>query len=328
VTDRAVLLDVGHGNCTVFHIGNQVAVVDAGRGSTLLDYVREENVSEIEVVLLSHADQDHIAGLLGLLVEGILVKEVYVNPDALRNTAVWEDLAAELGRAWNAGRTVVKSTLSSGDSPIRIGLLELQVVAPSPVLVLSRSQRTATALNANSLSAVVRAVYDGRPIGIFPGDLDQVGFEKIVDPEIKMSAPLLVYPHHGGQSGADADKFATTLVSTVQPRWIVFSIGRGRYQTPRPDIVGAVRRSAPRARVVCTQLADHCATAVPGADPHHLNATVARGRDERRCCGGSLIMPLTSTLELLPDPGQHLTFIRANAGNALCQAVLPGSTTP
>ncbi len=77
------ILDVGHGNITILRDGYDVVVVDCGaRGSSLLEYLTRENISSINVIFLSHADQDHIGGLLTVLASSEFeVKEVYINSD-------------------------------------------------------------------------------------------------------------------------------------------------------------------------------------------------------------------------------------------------------
>ena len=40
-----------------------VVIVDTGPGSALLEYLVGRGITEVEAVILSHADQDHIGGL-------------------------------------------------------------------------------------------------------------------------------------------------------------------------------------------------------------------------------------------------------------------------
>ena len=61
------ILDVGHGNCAVLTDSKGIVVIDTGPGSALLEYLSEKNIKTIDVVLISHADQDHIGGLIQLL---------------------------------------------------------------------------------------------------------------------------------------------------------------------------------------------------------------------------------------------------------------------
>lgn len=61
------ILDVGHGNCAVIRDTKGIVVIDTGAGSALLEYLRQERILQIDVLILSHADKDHIGGLVGVL---------------------------------------------------------------------------------------------------------------------------------------------------------------------------------------------------------------------------------------------------------------------
>lgn len=77
------LLDVSHGNCAVIQDGNAVAVVDSPIGSLLLDTLTDMGVSTVSAAIISHADRDHLSGILSLLTnDNFQVERIYVNPDA------------------------------------------------------------------------------------------------------------------------------------------------------------------------------------------------------------------------------------------------------
>src|SRR5690242_18181534 len=99
-SSKVAILDVGHGNCAVVIDREKTTVVDTGLGGTLLDFLNENGISSIDYVLISHADTDHIGGLIGLLAsEDVIVREVYLNPDPTRTTKIWGDLKSVLKEA-------------------------------------------------------------------------------------------------------------------------------------------------------------------------------------------------------------------------------------
>jgi competence protein ComEC len=78
---------VGHGNCTVLVDTDGVVVIDAGPKSKLFKFLKEKHITKIDVLLLSHADQDHIIGVSDLLASGeIEIKKVYVNTDSTKKS--------------------------------------------------------------------------------------------------------------------------------------------------------------------------------------------------------------------------------------------------
>lgn len=73
-------LDVGQGNCAVIRLPDgKVAVVDGGNvvyGKKIVDFLKSKNVERIDYLIATHADVDHIGGLLDVLLE-FEVKNIY-----------------------------------------------------------------------------------------------------------------------------------------------------------------------------------------------------------------------------------------------------------
>src|SRR5579884_2486781 len=61
-----IVLDVGHGNCALVRDIHGTIIIDCPLGSTLMKTLRQLNIREIASVLLSHADEDHIGGVMNL----------------------------------------------------------------------------------------------------------------------------------------------------------------------------------------------------------------------------------------------------------------------
>lgn len=330
-TDQTLtILDVGHGNSAVFTDPEGTVVIDAGPKAGLLQYLHEQEISRVDVVLISHADEDHIGGLIGILASGeIEIKHVRLNTDSLQGSAIWDDLLYELDHAAGVGATELQISLTSSDSGLfDRGDVSIEILGPSPYLAArGPGQRyrgsSGPRLTTNSVSAVIRVSKGGRPIALLPGDLDDIGLNDLVSHGIEAVAPVLVFPHHGGLSGGriDAVAFARKLCSAVKPRTVLFSIGRsGRYQTPRPEIISAIRSSSHEVRIACTQLSEQCANSLPADTPTHLNEVFAKGREYRKCCAGSLVIELEESRKLFPIYSDHQEFIASEAPTALCRA--------
>src|SRR3990170_5021625 len=91
------VLDVGHGNSTVITHVDHVTVLDAGPGSALLEFLEEQGISDIDNLILSHADADHISGLLAVISSGVIrVHTVRLNTDSLKGSSLWDDLLFEV----------------------------------------------------------------------------------------------------------------------------------------------------------------------------------------------------------------------------------------
>ena len=317
------ILDVGHGNCAVITGGeDETVVVDVATGSTLLEFLAQQEIQTISTVYLSHADEDHIGALVGLLASrAVTIGKVVVNSDASKNTDTWNDLVFELDEARRAGALEFKVGLAAGERE-DLDDVEVRVLGPSQYLVAKGVGGTngfGRRISSNSMSAFIRVSVSGRPVAVLPGDIDRVGLDDLVGKVGDVRAPVLVYPHHGGRPGGAAVRpFAEKLLGAVSPVLVVFSFGRGRYGAPNPETVTVLRETMPNARIVCTQLSEHCAAALPRESPSHLSDEFAAGRESRACCGGTMVVPLNGVQDLEPRRAEHLKFIESNAETARC----------
>jgi beta-lactamase superfamily II metal-dependent hydrolase len=323
---RVAVLDVGHGTCSILHDCDGVVVIDAGPGSSLLEYLLQQSVKRIELLLLSHADEDHIAGVLAVLASGRFdVGEVRLNSDALKDTRIWDYLRYELDRHRNIMFEPVLTSNQTGQ--LDKGKVRIEVLAPSPLLASSGpggKDRRGRTISSNSISAVIRLVVDGRPELLLSGDIDPIGFDDMVEHQSDAAARVLVFPHHGGLPGhGDPRAFVQHVYRIVKPQCIIFSIGRGRHDTPRPEIMSSLEECCDDdVRILCTQLSKHCSAAEPPEYPSHLETEFARGREFRRCCAGTIILSLGDPTTLLPNMASHHRFIAASALTALCSRFL------
>ena len=325
VDGQVSVIDVGHGSAAVVEHGGWVAIVDAGPGNSLLEFLVQRGVTHVDLILISHADEDHLRGLVGLLSSDVCtVERVRLNSDGLKTSKIWQDVVYLVDEKRRVGAIDVEPTLTPADSGrFDHGSVHVEVVGPSTALaLLGPGSRDATGrkITSNSISAVIRISVDGRPLVLFPGDLDEVGLNDLKRVGADVRAPVLVFPHHGGSPGSPkAGEFTTSLCGMVQPETVIFSIGRGVHSTPNPAVVAALRAHGTATRIACTQLSEHCAASVPAAAPSHLNPVFALGREQRKCCGGTITIGLQSPYSVLPSLEQHKDFISRNAPSALCR---------
>ena len=299
-----------------------MVVVDVGRRSALLEFLDQQCIRRIRTVYLSHADEDHIGALVGLLASNtVTIDRVVLNSDASKETESWRDLTYELGRAYRAGTLRLDIGLFSGKSE-DLGDIEIQVMAPSPDLVLKgvgSKNESGKRITSNSISAVIRISVSGKHVAVLPADIDGIGLDDLLMRDIDLKASILVYPHHGGRpSAANIRSFTERLLEAVEPVTVVFSFGRGHYGTPNPEIISILRKIMPDARIVCTQLSGHCSKTELSGSMSHLSSAFALGRADHRCCGGTIVVPLDNACDLKPGQDDHIDFIRSNVATPLC----------
>jgi len=317
---RLVILDVGHGNCAVVYDAAGCVVVDAGPGTALLEFMREQQIEIVEEMLISHADTDHLKGALTLLDQAdITVRSVRLNSDAAKDSQQWDAMLYSLNERRSRGAIDFEVQLIEG---LRIPFSgsEVEVLAPSAYLAgkgPGARDVEGRRITTNTVSAVVRVKTSGRSV-LFTGDIDETGLGHLLEAGHDLQADVLVFPHHGGNVSDTATpdrnrRFAERLLTVVDPSIVVFSYARTRYRNPRPEIV-EVARADPSRKVMCTQMSQHCMSEPPNEDGH-LTDVFADGRRSGHCCAGSIVM---SEAGILPSVASHTAFVHRIAPRALC----------
>lgn len=318
------VVDVGHGNAAIFSCAGKVLVVDAGSGSTLLQALQDLKFSRVDFMLISHADADHIGGLQSVMEESsIEIGTVFANSDSVKDTKTWKDIVFELE---DRKGTVLEPMLTPNDTKrLSVDNVVVEIVAPSPALAVigpGGTDKKGRKLTANAMSVVVRFLLKGSPVVLLPGDLDDIGLQNAIERHADLHAPVVVFPHHGGHPGpnTDAEGFVACFLEQVQPDVVIFSIGRGKHDTPHPDIAGAIRKHTPNARICCTEISEHCIETTPTmAGAFHLSIA-ARGRERGHSCAGTLKINFGPPVTVLPSNALHDDFIRAHVPDALCKS--------
>lgn len=320
-----VILDVGHGNAALVHEDSATLLVDTAIGSHVLEYLRRRSITAIDVVVLSHADQDHIGGLIGILNAGIRVGSVRLNADAEKASETWRDLVFSLEDARQNGDLEFSVGLSSG--PLRVAgfrLCQSEIVSPTPAIAalgVGACDRAGRKITSNSISACIRVLFEKRPVALLASDVDEIALDEVLASGANLDAPVLVFPHHGGLPGvADPATFAGRLLNAVQPATVVFSIGRAKHENPRPEIVSTILKLHPDAHVACTQLSTRCAEVVPATVPNNgVRSVFSAGAAKNICCAGSLIVDLRTSRIAPRILEAHSNFISSAAKTPLCR---------
>ena len=224
------ILDVGHGNSAVLVDTGGIVVIDAGSQTALLEFLKQEGISHVDVVLISHADKDHIEGLVSLIEsEEFTIGRVRVNTDLMKGTRLWADLLYLLDKSHRAKKLdfdVALTTKNTGE--FDQGLIRIEVLAPNLQVAgmgAGGGNHKKRVFRTNTVSAVIRLSKRTKPLALFAGDIDELGLEHLLGDFPAPNAPILVYPHHGGKSGAkDEASFTRRLCEAVNPRLSSFQL--------------------------------------------------------------------------------------------------------
>jgi competence protein ComEC len=202
---------------------------DAGK-RLLLPLMQARGEPRVDVLVLSHADADHVGGAQSIIdrMPVLALRSSLAAGNPLRANPL-PHTACEAGQAWRW-------------DGVRFAMLHPFAGDYHP------------GAKTNALSCVLRVVGADGASALLTGDVEAPGEARLVararaGPGASLRSDVLVGPHHGSRTSS-TDAF----LDAVRPRVAVIQVGyRSRYGHPAPDVVA--RYAAHGIRVVRT---DHC----------------------------------------------------------------------
>ncbi len=221
-TPKFTALDVGQGQCLIWTGGGETVMVDCGGtlgeavGDQAADHLLGMGIDRVDVLILTHFDQDHVGGVPELMervsVTGLVIPDVEPRDD---RRLLLEQAAAEKG----AEVTCVSGTLHlTGKAG------EIQIFPPIS------AGRTNDGLSLLADLGGLRVLVTGD----LEGSLEQA----LLDRETLPKADVLVAGHHG-----DRESTSRRLLETVDPSAVVISVGRNNYGHPAPETLERIQAS-------------------------------------------------------------------------------------
>ncbi len=313
------VVDVGHGNCTFVQDQGLTAMVDAPAGLAAVRFLENNSISKLTHFIASHGDSDHIAGLTNLLMNGVFVENIWLNPEHRKdceNTTLNRLLAAIRFHSATFEHEPVINTACTNHQPGNIDLkqLSLSIVAPNPVVVAQgiNTNNEIGGRSTNSLSIVVAVKKETKTLMLITGDIDDIGLSDIEDIKQVTPVSVLIAPHHGGAISRDSVRSSfvfTELVEKCQPNLILFSFGRNQYNNPKPEHLEFITRMSPDTSIRCTQLSKHCSKASSHSLSRENSLHYSHGRGTGSSCAGTLHFTIESSDLCLANERDHDEFI-------------------
>jgi competence protein ComEC len=212
---RLTLLDVGQGLSAVVQTATHVLIYDTGaRFSSgdigervVIPFLRFNNLKHIDVLMVSHSDNDHSGGVQSI-VNAMDVKSIVAS-----EPKVWRGRQASIcqqGQQWQWDG-VTFSVLSPG------------------IKRFSSGNNNSCVLKISSSSGSV----------LLPGDIElqrEILLTKQQREQLKVD--VLIAPHHGSNTSSSEE-----FLSAVSPRWVLIPAGyRNRFKLPRHEVLERYHR--------------------------------------------------------------------------------------
>ena len=333
---RVAFLDVGQGATTVVSIPEtgEAVVIDCLDADSALTYLKDEGITRVRGLLITHLHLDHYAGALRFLENCALRLKVDcerlvlnwcipsvshfasgpLSQDDHSDGSVPAEIRASrrktvlqnLSRWVNSHRDTKPLSVMPAGGPLLPGSVNdvLELIHP-----LYNQQPTLQMIGYNNTCGVLKI----RGLGtsaLLTSDIEPQGWRVLLENGGIVQSDVLSFPHHGAWKGADAG----ALLDAVAPSIVVISVGTEgeKYQHPGARVFHALRER-PFIRLMCTQATRACETGVE--DTRAAIVALLRSQTHHRdfigsktgCpCAGTIIIDLDERVRVVqPDLDFH-----------------------
>ena len=218
-TWRMTALDVGQGTAVLIQTAHHALLYDTGprysaetdaAQRVLLPYLRHQGIHQLDVLVVSHRDQDH-AGGLDTLWHSLPIKTFYTS---LRPDEVGPSIAPHLQTC----RDALPAWEWEG--------VQFRFIHPADP---ERYKKT----NERSCVLQIRALRSRQSV-LLTGDIPvNIESELVKQYGGALASSVLLVPHHGSASSS-----SRAFIQAVQPQWAIVQAGyRNQFQHPRPDVL-------------------------------------------------------------------------------------------
>ena len=210
------VLDVGQGLSVLVESNGHYMLFDGGdrnASSYVVSYLKNQGVTELDYLIASHYDSDHINGVIGAL--NAFTVGTVIGPDYEHDSATYDSFINNVAAI---GKEVVHPSV--GDQ-FELGSAVITVLAPSVIVD-----------DSNNNSIAIKIV-NGNNSFIITGDAEYESEANMVSSGIDLDTDVLVVGHHGSATATSWD-----FLEASTPEYAIISCGEGNsYGHPDADVM-------------------------------------------------------------------------------------------
>lgn len=213
-------IDVGQADCALLECNGTYILIDGGNvedSSRVVSYLKKAGVEELAAVFCSHAHEDHVGGLAGVLAV-YPTKAVYA-PTQTDSSKCFDDFVRYTGQQGLA------ITIPSPGDTITFGGATVAILGPVKDYA-----------DTNDTSLVLMVTYGDHRF-LFTGDMETTAETDLIESGADLRADVLKVGHHGSDTSS-----GYRFLREVMPRHAVVSVGEGNaYGHPHDAILSRLQ---------------------------------------------------------------------------------------
>jgi competence protein ComEC len=214
-------INVGQGDSIYIKAPNgEDILIDGGNkdGSDVVAYLKKQKVKDIEFMIATHPDADHIGGLDEVL-KAFPVKNVYA-PKVSHTTQAYKDFLTAVKNK--------KLMIKTAKADVTLSIKGVIAKFVGPVKAYSTS-------DTNDWSAVLKITY-GKNSFLFTGDAETKAETDMIKAKKDLRADVLKVGHHGAKTST-----STAFLNAVKPKYAVISVGKNSYGHPTKEVLNRLK---------------------------------------------------------------------------------------
>lgn len=210
-------IDVGQGDSILITVNNKSLLIDAGPRESekqLLNYLKEQNLKQIDYVISTHPHEDHI-GSMDKIISNFKIGKFY-SPKIVSNTKSYESMIESL-----IDDNMKINVLKAGTTGIDLG---------KDVVVTVLSPNRYGYDNINNFSPIIKIEYKETSF-LFTGDAEEEIENEVLKSNTSLKSDVLKLGHHGSSTSTSEEFY-----KEVNPSISIISCGRdNKYNHPSSE---------------------------------------------------------------------------------------------
>ncbi len=217
-------IDVGKADAIFIQQADNEILIDAGNVSInneVNSYIKRLNVKDIDLLVATHPDNDHVGGMADIIDEFDIGKFLMPRLDGKEsNSSSFDDMLGSLLEK------NIPITYTNAPESFLLGNMNVNILAP-----LKQYEES------NSNSVVLQLEF-GEKKFLFTGDATMESEEDIVNSGANLRSDVLKVGHHGSKTST-----SEVFLKAVSPQYAVISVGPDKNNLPKQEILDRLNLS-------------------------------------------------------------------------------------